>query len=209
MTNFEAAVKLSLNNWVDSFPTEFDLPEPTEEYKKNIAKLMDKMRGDRYHKLTLNTARAILIAAIIMAIATVTLAATVGKDFIVQKFKDHSTYSVVNVSDVKNVGDIEIGYIPEGFENNKNISNESFQLLSFSDNTHWINVWKKRMTYELTYETEHKTEEYIKINEYKGIYYENSNSHYSGIIWNDGKFIYTIEGDIAKEELIKIAENIT
>ena len=38
-TNFEKAVKLSMNNWVNSLPEDFDLPEPSEDYKKAIKEM--------------------------------------------------------------------------------------------------------------------------------------------------------------------------
>lgn len=209
MNNFEAAVELSLNNWVASLPTEFNLPEPTEAYKKGIAKLMDKMRGDRYHRLTRRTARAILIAAIIMAIATVTVAATVGRDFIVQRFSDHSTYSVVDASNVKEVDDIHIGYLPEGFElESKEITDYS-QFYVYSKNNYWINIYKSKIDTGLTFDTEYNNGEYIETNTFEGIYFEDESLSYSGIVWNDGNYIYLINSNISKQGLIKIAENLT
>jgi hypothetical protein len=209
MSNFEAAVEMSLNNWVASFPAEFDLPQPTEKYNRGIAKLMDKMRGDRYHKLTRSAARAILIAAIIMAIATVAIAATVGRDFIVQKFHDYSTYSVIDSSGVKDVEDIHIGYIPEGFEmiNKETSNNDSF--LTFSNKEKWINIYKSKINHEIAFDTEHNDSEIIKNNSFNGVYYKDENFNYSGVTWNDGVFVFTIEGNVSKEELTRIAENIS
>ena len=155
MNNFEAAVELSMNNWVASLPTEFDLPEPTEEYKKNIAKLMDKMRGDRYHRLTRSTARAILIAAIILAIATVTFAATVGREFIVQKFGTYSTYSVVDDSNAKLVADINIGYIPEGFELTYKDDLDTYIGYSYENGNDWVNVYKTLIDASMAFDTEY------------------------------------------------------
>lgn len=209
MNNFEAAVELSLNNWVASLPTEFDLPEPTQAYKKEMARLMDKMRGDRYHRLTRRTARALLIAAVILAIATITLAATVGRDFVIQKFTDHSTYSVVDASDIRDVDDISIEYIPEGFELSKNIRYDKVVLLTYSKEDEWLNIYKGRIDSDVAFDTEYKNSESLKIHNFNSIYYEDTNLNYSGIVWNDGTHIYTVEGNISKDELIKIAENIT
>ena len=208
MTNFEAAVELSLNNWVASFPTEFDLPKPTQEYEKGIAKLFDKMRGDRYHRFTKNTARIILIAAILLAIATVTLAATVGREFIVQKFSDFSTYSVINNSDVEKVYDIEIGYMPEGFELEKNYITDNYKACGYSNDTKWINIYKTKIDSKIEFDTEYKNKDSVIINGYDGVYYSDA-SDFNGIVWNNGYFIYRIQGNISKDELIKIAENTT
>lgn len=209
MTNFEAAVELSLNNWVASLPTEFDLPEPTQEYKKNIAKLIDKMRGDRYHRFTRNTARAILIAAIIMAIATVTLAATVGREFIVKKFSNYSTYSVVDNSDVESVDEINIGYIPKGFVLDTKDITEYTQSYVYKHNEDWISIYKTRISDDITFDTEYDNSESLTINGVEGVYYQNPNSKSSGVVWNNGDYIFSVQGNISKEELIKIAEKIT
>lgn len=208
MSNFEAAVDMSLNSWVASFPTEFDLPEPTEAYKTGIAKLMDKMRGDRYHKLTRSTARIILIAAIIMAITTVAIAATVGRDYIVQKFKDHSTYTVADESDVKSVEDINISYLPEGFKLDSKEGEKFLQWYSYSNNAEWVTIYKSKIDSEVNFETEHKNSEDISINAYEGIYFESGGSA-KGVIWNDGIYIYEVEGNISKEEMLKIAKGVS
>ena len=209
MTNFEAAVELSFNNWVASLPTEFDLPEPTEAYKKGIAKLLDKMRGDRYHKFTRKTARIILIAAIIMAIATVTLAATVGREFVVKNFSNFSVYSVVDSSGVKGVEDIEIGYIPEGFELVSKESTKNKCYLNYFNENKWISVYKTRIDSKIEFDTEYKNREGIKINAFDGVYYQDEAFGCSGIIWNNGKYVYKIDGTVPKDELIKIAKTIT
>lgn len=208
MSNFEAAVELSLINWVASLPTEFDLPEPTEAYKKGIAKLMDKMRGDRYHRLTRSTARALLIAAIIIALATVVFAATVGRDFIVQKFDDYSTYDVVDTSGIKNIDNLKIGYIPDGFELTSKYDSGVQFFYIYQNGNEWINVFKAHIDTNVTYDTEYYNEEKIITSSFEGIYYEDNNLNFSGIIWNNGNFIFRIEGNISKEELIKIAKNI-
>ena len=209
MNNFEAAVELSMNNWVASLPTEFDLPEPTEEYKKNIAKLMDKMRGDRYHRLTRSTARAILIAAIILALATVVFASTVGREYIVQKFGNYSTYDIVDASDALSVENIKIGYLPEGFELEYKDTSNTYIDYNYKQGNSWVNVYKSKISFKLTLETEHKNSEKTMINEFEGIYYENPNLKYLGLIWNNGQYTYTVEGNLSKEELVRIAESIT
>lgn len=209
MTNFEAAVELSFNNWVASLPTEFDLPEPTQAYKEGIAKLMDKMRGDRYHKFTRNTARVILIAAILLAIATVTLAATVGREFVVKNFSNFSVYSVVDSSNNKNVEDIEIGYMPDGFELVSKESTKNKCYLNYFNEDKWISVYKTTIETDLAFDTEYKNKENIRINAFDGIYYKDDNLNFSGIVWNNGYYIYKVDGTISKEELLKTAENIT
>ena len=209
MNNFEAAVELALDEWIASLPTEFDLPEPTESYKKGIEKLMDKMRGDRYHRLTRSAARAVLIAAILLAIATITLAATVGREFIVEKFSNFSSYTVVDDSDVEGVEDINIGYIPKGFELVSKEGKKYLQSYVYYNNNKWISIYKSKISDDITFDTEYKNSESLTINGIEGIYFNDKDLNYSGVVWNNGSHIYLITGNITKDQLIKIAESIT
>lgn len=54
MTIFEKAVQLSLETWVDSLPESNDIPtyEFSKRHNKKMKRLINIMRGDRYHLLT-------------------------------------------------------------------------------------------------------------------------------------------------------------
>ena len=41
-TNFEKAVELSLNKWVESLDADKPLPEPSEKYKKAMKEILSK-----------------------------------------------------------------------------------------------------------------------------------------------------------------------
>ena len=55
------------------------------------------------------------------------------------------------------------------------------------------------------HEDEYDSEE-IEINGAKAIFYKTSNNN--GIIFNDGKYVFEVMGNIEKEELVKIAQNV-
>ena len=61
----------------------------------------------------------------------------------------------------------------------------------------------------MNFDTEQKNSEKININAYEGVFYENPSSKYSGIIWNDENYIFNVEGNVSKEELIKIAKGVS
>ena len=54
------------------------------------------------------------------------------------------------------------------------------------------------------YEYEH---EYLIINGANAIYYQSS-ENVSGILFNNGNYIFLLDGNIGKDELVKIAQNV-
>ena len=206
MSNFEKAAALSLQDWVDTLPKETEKYKHTPEYEKAIQKLFDKMRRNKFHKLTRKTARAILIAAILLLIATVALASTVGKDFVIKHFGSYATYEVVNNEKGEKVDGINIGYIPDGFECKYNENSDNISTRIYENNEYFINISKSIISSKDTYD-----DDYIKTEIIKGkmnyVVFDDYNNR--GVIWNDGIYLYKVSGNISKEELLKIAQNIS
>lgn len=115
MNNLGTALQLDLFKELDSLPTEFEEYEHSEKYNKNINRLFDKMRGDKYHRFTKKATTIILVAAILFALVVAGFAATVGRDFVIKTFSDHFAYSVVDKEGKKKVTELNVGYIPAGF----------------------------------------------------------------------------------------------
>ena len=72
MTTFEKAVQLSLETWVDSLPEPNDIPmyEFSKRHNRKMKRLINKMRGDRYHLLT-STEERVLNAVIMLILVFV------------------------------------------------------------------------------------------------------------------------------------------
>ena len=206
MSNFEKAAALSLQDWVDTLPKETEKYEHTPEYEKAIQKLFDKMRRNKFHKLTRKTARAILIAAILLLIATVALASTVGKDFVIKHFGSYATYEVVNNEKGEKVDGINIGYIPEGFEQTDYQQLKDMIVVVYEYNNYHIDISKITIESKESYNLEKINHETIENSGIEYIYYEDEVN--KGIVWNNGEYSYTISGNITKNELLKIAESI-
>ena len=68
-------------------------------------------------------------------------------------------------------------------------------------------VDKIELTASIGFDTEHYDPEIIKINGIDAVYYR-SDYNEKGIIFNDGNYIYMIEGNIEKDELVQIAQNV-
>ena len=190
MSEFEEALWLSAENWADSFST--DLPK--HKFSKKHNKVINDIiygKQDKKIKLSKGTIKVLLIAAVLLAIATTTFAIPQSREYIVDKFSNHSEYNVVDKKKSKRVKSLNVKYIPAGFEKgDRNFVVEKFELSG-----------------SVGFDTEHYEPENIKINGIDAVYYR-SNNNVKGIIFNDGNYIYIIEGNIGKDELVKIAQNV-
>lgn len=207
MSVFEEACYLSNQRWISSFPAEFEEVEFSRRHQKRMNILFDKMRRDKYHRLT-KRATVALIAAIFIVTMTVTaFAIPVTRDYIIHKLFDHSTYTVVDGED-NEVGEITIGYIPEGFEKTyEHISTEEINYYYLSEKTNeWVNIKVMPLDEKIDIDTEHQEPEFISLG---GIEYVLFNNNYAlGCLWNDGEYTYLIIGNVSREMIFNIAQSI-
>lgn len=180
--------------------------EFSKKYQKNKKKLIDKMRGDKYHKLTRNAVRIILIAAIIFAImVTTAIASPSVRSYFIQTF---STHSVLTASE-KYKGTIEddlvLGYIPEGFEEDWCKTNSTQISKKYSYNEKWFFVTKAVSTGDTTFDSENANLEILTID---NIDYCISEENEKSVSFIYGKYTIAVSGNIQKDELIDIAKQI-
>ncbi|MFR5876138.1 MAG: hypothetical protein ACLUFN_06580, partial [Eubacterium sp.] len=102
--------------WFDSMDLIEGEHQFSASFERKMNRLIDKMRNDKYHHLTRRATRAIIIAAVLLAIATTVIASPRTREYIVEKFNNHSTYSVEEGYEGEIEDDLVVGYIPEGFE---------------------------------------------------------------------------------------------
>lgn len=202
MSEFEEALWLSAENWVDSFPT--DLPK--HKFSKKHNKIINDIiygKQDKKIKFSKGTIKVLIIAAVLLAIATTVFAILPSREYIVDKFSNHSEYNVVDKKNSKSVTSLNVNYIPAGFEKSDD----------YGDTVQYVNgdkefvVDKIELTASIGFDTEHYDPEIIKINGIDAVYYR-SNYNEKGIIFNDRNYIYMIAGNIEKDELVQIAQNV-
>lgn len=83
----------------------------------------------------------------------------------------------------------------------------SFYVKNYKNVDKSFVVQKFALSGSVGFDTEHYETENIKINGIDAVYYR-SNNNEKGIIFNDGNYIYIISGNIEKDELVKIAQNV-
>lgn len=203
MSKFEDACLLSCEEWVNSFPA--DIPE--HKFSKNHQQKMkaifrSEQKGSK--KLSNKKIKLLLIAAILLLTGTITVSANqTCREYIITKFFDHSEYIVEDIKKVKSVDSLNLNYIPSGFEKNQDYG----YSIDYKKGNEFFVVDKNTISTTIYYNTEKYENEVIKINGADAIYYWGGDN-YNGIIFNNLEYIYSICGNIEKEELIKIAQNI-
>ena len=204
MTNFEQAVALDNEKWLASLPEEAPEYKFSEKYNKFRVKLFDKMRGEKYHRFTKRATVAIIVAAILFAMAVATLAATLGKDFILKYFDGFARIEVSDVESADYVSDFYLGYIPDGYVKTDEDVSKMGILYSYSKEDSWFNISKSRLSADVQLDNENNNIISFKKNGIKYIITKDGES--IGILWNDGNFLYELNGTLPKEELLKIAQ---
>ena len=205
MSNFEKAVALDVEKWTASLPDEFPDFECSESYIKFRSKLIDKMRNDKYHRFTKKATIFIIVAAVLLSMTIVTLAATVGKDFIIQHFKGYAEVKVSDVENAEKVNDFSVGYVPDGFvKTDEDISTMGITY-SFAKEQLWFNITKNTLNSGLTIDEENSASEELTVgnNKYLISYSEETIT----MMWNDGSYVYYLTGNLEKDKLIMIAKN--
>lgn len=204
MNNFNDACTLSCDDWLNNFSESYDC-NFSKSFDIEINKLIDKMRNDKYHKFTKKSMQVLIIAAIILSFATTAFAIPSSRKYIIQQFKDHFSYTVSDIdSNINDINEITIGYVPYGFMINYTDSSELETFKEFRNSNNWFSVSKNTINTEINFDSLEREIKVINGLEYLLFTTDSTN----GVIWNNGLYTYTVSGNIAKEELLKIALEI-
>ncbi len=206
MSVFEEACYLSNQRWIASFPAEFEAIEFSKQHEKRMRILFDKMRRDKYHRFTKRATIALIAAILIISMTITAFAIPASRDYIIHKFFDHSTYTAAE-GEHNEVGEITIGYIPEGFEIIDQYKAENVAYYEYQNKQKdWYQVKKTSVGSTADFDTEKQKYESVTKNGIVYIIYIDNNS--IGCIWNNVKYTYIITGNISKELILKIAYSV-
>ena len=204
-SNLEQAVALDMEKWLQTLPEEAPEYKFSEKYNKFRVKLFDKMRGEKYHRFTKRATVAIIVAAILFAMAVATLAATLGKEFIIKHFSGYATVAVEDGKEnAQNVNDFVLSYIPKGFLKTDEYVSDGVITYSFMNGDKWFDVSKEIINAYINVDEENNPVEKFSKNGINYLYLPDPQSN--GLMWNNGKYFYEINGTLPKEELLKIAQ---
>ena len=207
MNNFEKACEMSLNDWLATIPEILPEAEYTKNHEKWKRKLFNKMRDNRYHRFTTNTVKVMLVAAVLTALLLTAFVIPSSREYIIDNFDIFSRYQLTESNDNSVNGEITVGYIPEGFELvQKHINSKSMVYDFIGENNDYFSISKYPSSMEIDFNTEYDVIEEVMVN---GIKYTFCKGNLGdNVIWTVNDYIFLIDGQLTKEEMIKIAQTI-
>lgn len=208
MTKFEKACEMSFNDWIATIPDIVPEAEYTDKHAKWLKKLFNKMRDDRYHVFTTKTIKVLLVAAVLTALLLTAFVIPSSREFIVDNFEIFSTYELTESNNNSVNGEINVGYVPEGFEleNEEEYSKHLVKYYTSSNDKDLI-IYKYSASMKVEFNTEGNHLEEIFVDGVEYVYCK-GNLGVDNIIWTKNDYVYRIDGDITLDELIKIAQTV-
>lgn len=214
------AFDLYYKEYCKTLPTKEELShvEIPNQLDAKMQKLIARERKFYYYWLnTVGKRVAAIILVIVLSLTTITFSVKALREpfvrFIIETFEKFSSIIVVND---KNEDDIVVDYsfekinptyIPNGFmEEATSDDAMGYQVIYSSGNETIMYMQALNSEGILQANTENITYKDIEINGYAAISY--SNKQTNTIVVSGDKYIFTVEGTIEIEELIKISESI-
>lgn len=150
--------------------------------------------------------KILLIAAIIILLLAIGSLGYAQYKYNIFTFSDFSTV-LFSQSDHKRVNDLKVGYIPEGFSLNYESNNKFERSKEYVKGNDFFTVLKQSNGNRIDINTEYKI---FKVTQIDGIDYVEfgEEEHGQGIVWEKDGYQYVMTGNIAIDELFKIAISI-
>ena len=208
MNKFKIACEMSFNDWVATIPDDVPEAEYTDKHEKWLKILFNKMRGNRYHTFTTKTVKVLVLAAVVSAFFLTAFAVPSSREFIIENFDIFSSYTISEPNDNSVNDEITVGYIPEGFELKETcVDKKGIMYKYISPTNRYFRILKNSSSSKVDINNEILYYETVVLGSNTYYYYLNETDT-SYIIWNKNDYVYQVFGNISKEELLNIAENI-
>ncbi len=206
MTNFEEACKMSAEKWAAFLPDEVEVHKFSQKHIDAINEIIYPKPAVKVKKLSKKTIRFIIIAAVLLALATTAIASPAFRQFTLKDFSNHSEYRVGDTKKAKAVSSLKLNYIPDEFKMVDKYESVNLFLFSYKNGEQSFDVEKLYLRSSIGFDTENSIKEELQINGADAAYYRTADN-WGTVIFNNGEYIYHISGNISKEELVKIAQN--
>lgn len=214
MDKFTKACRLAHAQWLESLPQDAPTHHFSPAFEEAVRPLLQPnitAAPKKKRKFTKKTLKILVAAAVLLALAVVTtvIARTGAKKAEIKQFSDHAEYEVVDPGEAENVSDLTVDYVPAGFICKEKYEEDfEYAYYYYYDNDRLFSVQKLRLSENLFFNNEPNPGEPIDINGFEGVYFYRADPNFKGIIFNDGEYIFMVDGNIPKEELVKIAQNV-
>lgn len=208
MSKLAEACVLSFNEWIETYPEIMPVAERSEKHEKWKKNLFDKMRNDRYHRLTSKTIKVMLVAAIICALLLSAFVFPSSRETIVEEFDIFSTFKITKDNNNRINNDIIVGYIPDGYEYTETMFIEK-QVINtyYNEKRELLSITKSSSSSIVAYDNENSTSKEVYISDVKYVFCEGESGNNS-LTWTKNDYVYRISGFIDYDELIRISINV-
>lgn len=204
-----------------------EMPEVTENInfsKEHISKMNKLFKAQRRKEMLIKLAKVSKIAASILL--TIVLVGGISifsveawrvkiLNFIVDNNKHNTNIKFFDNDNEDKVVDVIteysnehvlLKYIPDGFEVNEEYISKTNSFIAFVNEDKFFNIDISNVDGEMSLDTEDSVVENVKIKDYNGMYI--SKGKVNMLVWSNDFKIIILTGNIQKNEIIKIAENI-
>lgn len=208
MSKLAQACELSLNDWLSTFPDIIPQAVCSKKHEKWKKKLFNKMRDNYYHRFTTKTVKVMLVAAVLFALLLTAFVIPSSRKFMVEKFDKYSVFQITKDNKNSPNGKITVGYIPDGFNFIKEEKLDYYTSNTYQcNNIKYFNVSKSSSVSKVSFNTETSCSEEIIIDNITYIFNEGSNGS-NVLLWTKNDYIYRIDGNVSKEEMLKVAQSV-
>ena len=194
---------LSQEQWINSF-LPFEEHVFSEKHEKKMKALFSRIRNNKYHRLTKNAIRAIIIAAIILSLAITAFAIEIVRSYNTYSLNVGTFYKAA-VSDKTMLNEsLIVEYIPKEYtlvleENETHNMIKKFR----SNNGKKIIIEKYISNGVVFFDTEKYPYEKINYDNIDYFYYNYEN--FNCVIWTKNNYTYNINSNLEKDEMLLIA----
>jgi hypothetical protein len=215
----KVAVKQTFDKELSELPSEEELGEeyrPSEELDRRIKSIIDssfsKQNKRRSIKKLTRIAACVFIFLGVSSFVLLSVEAT--RNVILNAFINvKEKYTEIQFKDsVKSDGIYRPAYLPEGFSETSNVSIGNAVILTYSNEAGEKIVFTQAPadTGSLAVDNENMTYTEIKVNGvYALLFIADENEFPNKLIWQKDIMVFDISTKINREELVKIAENIS
>lgn len=208
MSNLQKACEMSLERWIDSLPEHPEKHKFSKKHNREMKKIINSMGGKKRLRFTKKTARAILVAAIILALAVTAFAIETSRNYDLNPFNIYTEFSVDSETDSKDIDDITLHYIPDGFSSSyTTVMKGKISYEYINDYSIWFTVQIFEDSSIANFDTENLDSKTIEKNGEEYIIFSDGKD-YNGVVCNKEGYYIIVDGEMNSEELLDIAENV-
>lgn len=208
MSNLQKACEISLERWIDSLPENPEKHKFSKKHNREMKKIINSIDGKKRLHFTKKTARAILVAAIILALAVTAFAIETSHNYDLNPFNIYTEFSVDSENGNKDIDEISLHYIPDGYSLEYESLIDSQIVYEYTDeNSNWFNVQIFKTNTVSNLDTEKYECSTTEINGTEYILFRDG-EEYKGVVCNKEGYYIIVAGTMNSDELLDIAENV-